>query len=228
MAKWKQRMIRSCGAAVLMCAADELGLKRWPISTLMAGSEFTSRGILGQLLAPKDGYRSRMDSMKPASDFSRITGGILSDLTEKAIYDILTGGDLNSYSMPSRIAALAHYLGFKVDIYNENGFAARLLDWIYDDLTNCETLAKENSETIVMHTNRSAPPLKFNQRAIVLITTAFIDPHYVLMRHNGEYMNPADGKDYFKFEDMGWLCSRKGVSIILSKHEPDYISRQIG
>lgn len=212
MARYRQSYDNSCGAAALMCAASELGIKELPRagkwSFLQSQSPLTGNtSEVGKALLTWDGRNYTTSLMDAGPKLKEI---------ETALYAV-TSGDLSSYSMPSRIIACATQLGLKVKMYAAPGMVKNLLTWKYDkELEAC------TGQDIKFYASASPGPAG-EERELIVFRTFVIGLHYVMRRpsdHENTYMDPGDGQDYKDFEALNTgakFYADSGISLILSK-----------
>ncbi len=208
MAKYQQTYNNSCGAAALLCAASELGVTQLPRagkwSFLEAGTPLVGNtGEVGKALLGWDGkHHERL-----------VAGG--KDI-ETALYAV-TSGDLQSYSMPSRVIGCAKQLGLNVTMYAAPGFVKNLLTWKYDkELDACLAQGVTIQET-------DSPGPTEQQRELIVFRTFVIGLHYVMRRPPNcgyaEYMDPGDGQDHRDFAALNTGAKfyvRSGISLMVS------------
>jgi hypothetical protein len=113
MCRYKQTYDYSCGAVALMCAAYEMGIHRLP-----------SYGKWAAIKGPLECKGNTADvtaSLVKSWNGTDYQFAFLSRDVETAIY-ALTSGDLQSYSMPSRIVGVTKLLGLTPEIYLGDGY----------------------------------------------------------------------------------------------------------
>ncbi len=186
----KQQFANACGAASLLCAAAELGVQQLP--------DLPSAGCMGQTLE-------------------------MNNNCEAAIYFITSGASTGSrpvgmnlersgYSMPHNLILAARVLGLKGTIYMPRSFYSISLGILYPKI---EALCK--GAAIPVHCI-PCPPLKPDQRVLKILSVLKIAGlHYVMLRPDNTYMDPADGITYTDFSSMNnsWLKSYTDTSICI-------------
>jgi hypothetical protein len=67
-------------------------------------------------------------------------------------------------------------------------------------------------------------PLLATQRELVVVSTFAVGLHYVMRRHDGTYMDPADGGDHRSFDALNtWdkCYQTTGLSFVITTNEVD-------
>lgn len=193
MARYSQTFTNSCGAVALMCAASELG-----VDSLPASSKWTIATDCGRHTGNGE------EIFKALLDWNGqpITGGLHNGgvMVERAIYAV-TSGDLESYSLPSRIVNCAKLLGLKPTVYMGSGLFNSFLKLKYPN----EVKACESQGVPVLRENSPGPGA--TQRELVVLRTWGLGLHYVMRRPklntgDDEYMDPGDGQDFKDFNAL--------------------------
>jgi hypothetical protein len=204
--RYKQTVDKSCGAVVLMCAAGELGATTLPMSGWGAALEDVT---------PVTDDEAR-EAMWTWDGQEYPCEGFANPQVEKALYVVT--GNLNDYSMPSRVVACARHLGLTSKVYLPRGLRTSVLQWCYpQELRKCQ----EQSDVEVDITPSRGPAQ--DERELKIVTTSMIGLHYVLRRPAGSrslFMDPSDGQNFREFQDMNTLVRTyhdTGISIIVRK-----------
>ena len=102
------------------------------------------------------------------------------------------------YSFPAKIVVFSRYLGLKnATVYMQQGFFSMVLTTFYADAL------KQAESAGVRIVRQKMPPLQPYQRALkVMSVMGVLGLHYVMMRPDGSYMDPADGKNYPDFASL--------------------------
>lgn len=167
----QQRYPNSCGAACLLCAAYELGLRAIPRS---------------------GGYTFWMAGPSPLA---------IDDASESKMYQVTSNNPRRpdpqnwGYSMPSGIVTCARMLGLQAVVVAYKTWTVRLLKIAYRPeirrLRDLNALVEERSSRSALRPGRNTRELK------VLATQPNVaGMHYVMVRPNGSVMEPATGRDY--------------------------------
>lgn len=98
----------------------------------------------------------------------------------------------------------------------EPGVFSSALSWFYP---SCEKICSESGIEII---RTAPPPLKLNERLLVIVgVLKMVGLHYVMLRPDGTYMDPADGNDYASFDEMNnsWTksYSKTGLTILVER-----------
>ena len=213
MARYQQTYANSCGAVALMCAASELGVNSLPnkFNLLPTVDKYTTLTNMEAKTAVMTAFGRNQQSV------TNVPGGIISlgAALEKYIY-AQTSGDLKSYSLPSRIVAVARLLGLSATMYAKDGGWKKILTKIYKEEVN----NVESQSTAKLFHSQSPGPTG-NQRELVVFSTMVIGLHYVMKRPStatNQYMDPGDGGDHADFAALNTgmkFYKDTGLSIIL-------------
>lgn len=190
----KQYYDKSCGAAALLCAAKELGIRHLPT---IAGT-----AMQGQELQADNFCESALYYLTSGSSLGARPVGM----------DLNKGG----YSFPHNLVLAARLIGLDAQIYMASTYSTKLVSMLYP---RCESLC-EQSGVSVFH--REPPPLSHAERLLKIMgVMKMLGLHYVMQRPDYTYMDPADGQDYYSFRELNnsWLkCYMDiGISILLKK-----------
>ncbi|MFJ4344273.1 hypothetical protein [Pseudomonas sp. NPDC089401] len=184
----QQQFGNSCGAAALLCAAMELGIRHLP---RLGGIN------LGQPLQANGQCESALYALTSGA----LTGG----------YSRPLDFDKLGYSMPHNVAIAARELGLAVQIYS-SGPLARLLAYGYP---SAEAQCIKAGFPIL---RAAPPALAAHQRALKVMMTFVVGLHYVMRRPDGTYMDPGDGRDFASFEALNsWskTYNHSGITLVL-------------
>ncbi len=199
----KQKYPNSCGAAVLLCAAMELGVRKMP---LFSGSLSSQKGVDTLELNSRcesDLYMITSNSLekKPGSSSLRKAG----------------------YSMPDNMVLAGRLLGLSIRVEKDQSLLAMALQALYSRI-EVELTAMGCPVVPPLHA------LRFNELRLEALATSVagipIRLHWVLHRPDGSYMNPGTGENYLDFSALekgvkraanravGYY--RSGISIVVS------------
>jgi hypothetical protein len=166
-----QRYPNSCGAASLLCAAHELGVANIPINN--AYSLWINQTPLN------------------ADDFCET---LLYQVTSNRPNDLAGSAAAWGYSMPSGIVTCARALGLQAEVHAYRTKTVWLLKKAYgaemQTLRQMNALHEHNSTTSLYAPGFGARELKILAHHPVLCML-----HYVMVRHSGTVMDPANGVD---------------------------------
>lgn len=176
----KQVFIRSCGAACLLCAAQELGIKKIPP---LKNSQSELYGLDTLEL-----------NMRCEFDLYRITSGYS---TQKKTYGKLSNAGI---SMPDGIVTAARILGLNAYVVEKRGVLPQFLKYLYPNTT-------EILHGMGCPINHHDQKLNEQQRCLEVLLefsmhTKDYTLHWVLHRSDGSYMDPDTGKNYANFKSL--------------------------
>jgi cysteine protease IpaJ len=197
--QYKQTYTNSCGAVCLMCSAKELGVDAFPDAqpwnaAPLVMSKWTETNVFLYTGTPE----------------KKSTGFFSAKVNMPATSMV---PDNFGYSMPARIVAVARSIGLLATVYMRPGLYSKVLSTFYSEALDH---AKQSGVRIV---ERDMPPLSEYSRALkVMAVMKGLGLHYVMLRPDGSYMDPGDGKNFDSFDSMNDSLFKSyadtGISIV--------------
>ena len=193
----------SCGAAALLCVAKELGVRTMP---MYSGSMSEQLGV----------DTLELDN-RCESDLYKITSG--STTHRKGETNLNKAG----YSMPDTIVIAGRLLGLTMRVEKDQRLLAKALNSLYPKI-EAELKAMGCPVVPPLH------PLKTNELRLEALAVSVvgipIGLHWVVLRPDGSYMDPATGQNHMDFSalnkgskdvhrTLGYY--RSGISIVATR-----------